>query len=78
MTIAKPLIELLRCPQTGQSIRLMSADELKRLNAAESRQGQAAWKKGLSCEDGSHFYPLDDGMPVMLAEESVSADALSA
>lgn len=78
MAIPKPLLALLRCPQTGQSIRPMSADELKRINADLKSQDKQAWNKGLSNEDGSCFYPLADGIPVMLVEESIKADTLSA
>ncbi|RIK99541.1 MAG: hypothetical protein DCC71_20250 [Proteobacteria bacterium] len=79
-TVAPDLVEILICPETKQPVRLMNAAELSRLN--ERIRGGALRNRGggevkqelaeaLVREDGRVAYPVDDGIPVMLVEESI-------
>ena len=78
--VAPDLVEILVCPETKQPVRLMTGDELARLNE-RIRGGQLRNRGGgevkqelveaLVREDGRIAYPVDDGIPVMLIDESV-------
>jgi len=79
-TVAPDLVEILVCPETKQPVRLMNAAELGRLNE-RIRGGQLRNRGGgevkqelveaLVREDGRIAYPVDDGIPVMLIDESI-------
>ena len=78
--VAPDLVEILICPETKQPVRLMSAAELAKLNE-RIRGGQVRNRGGaevkaelveaLVRDDGRVAYPVDDGIPVMLIDESV-------
>ena len=51
----------LRCPDTHQSLRWATAEEL-------ARHGFPAEAKALAREDGSRLFPIDDGIPILLPE----------
>ena len=79
-TVSPDLVEILACPETLQPVRLATAEELAALNdrirsgALRNRGGEApekAFDEALIREDGKVAYPVDDGIPVMLTEESV-------
>lgn len=79
-TVAPDLVEILICPETKQPVRLMDAAALGQLNA-RIRGGQLRNRGGaevkqelaeaLVREDGRIAYPVDDGIPVMLVDESI-------
>ena len=78
--VATDLVEILVCPETKQPVRLATAPELASINAKISagtlrnRGGEPvkdALVEALIREDGRILYPVDDGIPVMLVEESV-------
>ena len=78
--VAADLVEILVCPETKQPVRLASADELARVNeqiragTLRNRGGEAVEAElveALVREDGRILYPVDDGIPVMLIEESI-------
>jgi uncharacterized protein YbaR (Trm112 family) len=79
-TVAPDLVEILVCPETKQPVRLMNGTELGRLNE-RIRGGQLRNRGGaevkqelleaLVREDGRIAYPVDDGIPVMLIDESI-------
>ncbi len=78
--VATDLVEILVCPETKQPVRLATAPELASVNAKISagtlrnRGGEAVKNplvEALVREDGRILYPVDDGIPVMLVEESV-------
>ena len=80
MSINDELLEILACPETKQSLALASSDVLAQLNAQieqgalRTRGGEAVSKtieEGLVREDGKILYVIDDGIPVMLIEESI-------
>jgi uncharacterized protein YbaR (Trm112 family) len=79
-TVAPDLVEILVCPETRQPVRLASTDELARINeriragTARNRGGEPVKQElteALIREDGRVAYPVDDGIPVMLIDESL-------
>ena len=80
MGISQDLLEILVCPETKQPVALASAEILGRLRREgeagrlRNRVGRPATQpisEGLVREDGKILYPIDDGIPVMLIEESI-------
>jgi len=80
MPISSELLEILVCPETRQPVALASEAILKKLNSeiAEQRLRNRGGERvtepiaeGLVREDGRILYPIDDGIPVMLIEESI-------
>jgi uncharacterized protein YbaR (Trm112 family) len=80
MAVSPELIEILVCPETRQPVRPATGAELDGLNARvragllRNRGGETVPKpieEGLVREDGKVLYPVDDGIPVMLIEESI-------
>jgi len=79
-TVSNDLIEILVCPETKQPVTLANEAQLAQVNTAigdgslRNRGGEAvenAIQEGLVREDGRVLYPVDDGIPVMLIEESI-------
>jgi uncharacterized protein YbaR (Trm112 family) len=80
MPISSDLLEILVCPETRQPVVLASETVLAELNSeiAEKRLRNRGGERvtsqiaeGLVREDGRILYPIDDGIPVMLIEESI-------
>jgi uncharacterized protein YbaR (Trm112 family) len=80
MGISPDLLEILVCPETKQPVTLASPEILARLGREveagrlRNRGGQPVTQpisEGLVREDGRILYPIDDGIPVMLIEESI-------
>jgi uncharacterized protein YbaR (Trm112 family) len=80
MSVSPDLLEILVCPETKQPVALARAEVLERLRREveggrlRNRGGQAVTQpitEGLVREDGKVLYPIDDGIPVMLIEESI-------
>ena len=83
MSISEELLEILVCPETKQPVQPASADQLAALNTRvregtlRNRGGDPVddeLHEGLVREDGTVLYPVDDGIPVMLIEESIQLD----
>jgi len=80
MPVSPELLEILVCPETRQPVAPASAELLARVNE-KIRAGQLrnrggdkvekAIEEGLVRDDGRVLYPVDDGIPVMLIEESI-------
>ncbi len=79
-TVSPELLEILVCPETRQPVRLATPEELERVNgrirdgSLRNRGGDAVEgeiAEALVREDGALLYPVDDGIPVMLVEESI-------
>ena len=80
MSVNPDLLEILVCPETKQPVKLADAKLLERL-AQEIESGNLRNRGGdkvakpiteaLVREDGKILYPVDDGIPVMLIEESI-------
>jgi uncharacterized protein YbaR (Trm112 family) len=80
MAVSQDLLDILVCPETKQPVSLAPPELLERVNrriaAGElrNRGGEPVAKpvdEGLVREDGRVLYPVDDGIPVMLIEESI-------
>ena len=78
--VAPDLVEILVCPETKQTVRLATAAELSSVNekiragTLRSRGGEPVkteLTEALIRADGKILYPVDDGIPVMLVEDSV-------
>jgi len=80
MPVSPELLEILVCPETKQPIAIAGDDVLARINAEidsgrlRNRGGEPVTSRiseGLIRQDGRILYPVDDGIPVMLIEESI-------
>lgn len=82
----KRLLTILRCPISHKGLSVLKKDELARINAAISagelvnHEGAALAKpltEALITDDGKRIYPVDDGIPVLLEDESISMEQLA-
>jgi len=80
MAVPEDLVEILVCPETRQPVHLATAEQLEALNARvrdgslRNRGGQPVASEiaeGLVREDDRILYIVDDGIPVMLIEDSI-------
>lgn len=80
------LLDILCCPATRQSLKALSAVQLDAINRRISSPGlsrsdgepeAAPWREGLVTEDGRLAYRIEDGIPVLLADESVSTGQIT-
>lgn len=80
MPVSPELLEILVCPETKQPVSPAGPDVLARINAEidagrlRNRGGDPVKShiaEGLIREDGRILYPVDDGIPVMLIDESI-------
>jgi uncharacterized protein YbaR (Trm112 family) len=54
-------LPLLRCPDSRQALRWAEDQDLE-------RHARPASEKGLVTEDGSRYFPIDDGIPILLPQ----------
>lgn len=81
----KYLLDILRCPITGQNLRPVPREKLQKLNQAVAA-GRLRFQDGEPVErpldealitaNGSKLYVVDDGIPVMLEEKAIPAEQL--
>lgn len=76
----KRLLDILCCPATKQPVALLNAAQLSALNRAIDRRAvqgadgvllEQPVAAGLLTRDGRTVYRIDDGIPVMLADQGV-------
>lgn len=85
MPIDSRLLDLLCCPSSRVPLRPLEGSGLVRLNA-RIRQGevrridgqlqQQDVQEALITVDGQRIYRIDEGIPVMLADEAIAASQL--
>ncbi len=85
MPLDKELLDILVCPDTKAPVAMADAAVLERLNAAVA-EGRAKTlggepvaepvAEGLLREDGRILYPIRQGIPVMLIDESIDVSDL--
>ncbi|MFC5577501.1 Trm112 family protein [Lysobacter niabensis] len=77
----RKLLDLLVCPVTRQALALLDSRGLQAVNAAIAsggvRRGDGsvqsdALREALVTRDRKTLYRLDDGIPVLLAEEAIA------
>jgi uncharacterized protein YbaR (Trm112 family) len=80
MPVSEELLEILVCPETKQPVKPAPEELIQRLaediraGKVRNRGGEKVGEpltEGLLREDGKVIYPVDDGIPVMLIEESI-------
>ncbi len=83
MAIDKKLLEILVCPTTKVPLKPLAKDRLAILNRSidsgeikrvDGEPLQAALSEALITTDGRTIYPVDDGIPIMLEEQGITAD----
>lgn len=62
LTWINDFLPTFRCPHTHQPLRWATAEDLQ-------HHGHPADEKALVSQDGSHFYPIDNGIPVLLPQD---------
>ena len=82
----KRLLTILRCPVSHKGLAVLKKDKLARINAAieagelvnhEGVKIAAQLAEALVTDDGKRVYPVDDGIPVLLENESISMEQLA-
>ncbi len=85
MPIDQELLDILVCPENRTPVSMADAAVLDRLNAAiaggavENLGGDAVTEpvtEGLVREDGRILYAIQEGIPVMLIDESIDLSKL--
>ncbi len=85
LELSKTLLAALRCPESKQSLSLADEETMRRLNqtiaagGVNNVAGNAIVdpiEAGLIREDRQRLYPITDGFPIMLIDESVELGQL--
>lgn len=66
VTPEETLLALLRCPLSGQPLRLASDEETRSFPALKPGQG------AVIRQDGQVVYRVENGIPVLIPEEAIS------
>lgn len=82
----RKLLDILCCPVTKQPLALLDKAELAALNEAIAAGGlqradgstqSEAISEGLITRDHQTLYRLDDGIPVLLADEAIATTSIA-
>ncbi len=82
----RKLLDILCCPSTKQPLAQLSATELARLNTAiaagsvmraDGSPQSDALGEALVTRDHKTVYRVDDGIPVLLADEAIATAQIS-
>ena len=83
MTLERKLLDILVCPITKQSVNMLDADRLETLNQLiekgdiQSHDGSKVEHplgQALITQNGSTIYPIEQQIPIMLEDRSISWD----
>jgi uncharacterized protein YbaR (Trm112 family) len=83
--ITDELLALLRCPQTMQALAVATPEQLAWIEAARAagtlrdqarRLVQEPISAGLVRADGALFFPIREGIPVLLLDEALPLGAM--
>lgn len=83
--IDEALLAILACPQNHMPLRLADERLLNQVNEAiregrvTNNAGDAVTepiREGLVREDGALFYPVRDGIPVLLVDEAIPLESI--
>lgn len=86
MAVSKDLVDILCCPVTKVPVRLMTDDELKRLNSMIGAGGLTqvdgakvaeTMEEALITEDGARIYQVRESIPIMLKDQAIDAAQLA-
>ena len=86
MSVDPKLLEILVCPITKVSVRMLGKQKLAALNRAIAEGGvkhmggtaiDAPLKEALVTSDGRTVYSVDDGIPVMLEDLAIPTEQLA-
>ncbi len=67
-----PLFRMLRCPLCGARLRPASAEECAGARRSVEGDDDESWDGGLVDESGVHFYPVQDGIPLVIGERAIT------
>jgi uncharacterized protein YbaR (Trm112 family) len=82
----RKLLDILCCPTSKQPLALLNAAELAAVNRAIAAGGlrradgeaqSTALAEGLITRDHKTVYRIDDGIPVLLADEAIATAAIA-
>ena len=85
MALDKRLLDILCCPVSKQPVLPLTRVQLDALNRAvsagelldvEGGRVSEPLREGLITRDGKRIYRIDDGIPVMLAEQAIGTQQL--
>ena len=86
MSVEPKLLEILVCPITKVSVRMLGKQKLASLNRAIAEGGvkhmdgavvDAPLEEALVTSDGRTVYRVDDGIPVMLEDLAIPTEQLA-
>lgn len=86
MAVSKDLVDILCCPVTKVPVRLMTEDELKKLNSkigdgsvmqVDGAKVTETMEEALITEDGARIYKIKESIPIMLKDQAIDAAQLA-
>jgi uncharacterized protein YbaR (Trm112 family) len=72
----KRLLSILCCPVSHKSLSLARPNLLEKINNRDGNILSKSIKEALVTDDGKIIYPMHDGIPVLLEEESIQLNQL--
>jgi uncharacterized protein YbaR (Trm112 family) len=81
----KRLLTILRCPVSHKGLAVLKKDRLAQVNAAiaaghiithDGSKVVEPLNEALVTDDGKRIYPVADGIPVLLEDESIGLEQL--
>jgi len=85
MAIDKKLLNILRCPVTKQHVFILNEQQLSLINEAiandnlfytDGQKVNGPLEEALVTENKKRVYRIEDGIPVMLEDESIATEQI--